>query len=315
MSGKDGEALARPGGEPTSRPMVGGASAFGGKPPRVLVLALKQGGGLLFFPARVRDPTQRQWAEVPPMPEAEAELRAAHARAMKQAPEGAKAREGRGVKLPKLEFGPNGRVRVDVTWSGVQHHLYPATLTPAARAAFWKLWVEPLPVADIPKLWPATFQVSARSEGEAVGGDRTLTPKVLTGGFEREFEMQEALVRKWDTLPLSKLLTIIGREYPTGDRGRIDILCKNVDDSGYTVIELKRGQTGDAVVGQVLRYMGSIREELVRGDQLVWGIIICREVDPRLAAAISMVANVEVYTYVYNADGGQFSLSKFSKKN
>lgn len=289
--------------------MVGGASAFGGKPPRVLVLALKPDGGLLLWPL-VRDSAARQWAEVPSMPEAEAELRAAHAQAMRQAPKGAKPREGRGVGLPKLEFGPNGRVRVDVNWSGVQHHLYPATLSPSAFAALWKLWLDPLPVAEIPRPLPSRLQFSTPKERKTGGHERP---------FEWESQLEDYLIKNWDRLPLSTSLEIIGQQHPTTDRGRIDIFCRNKDESGYTVIELKRGQTGDAVVGQVLRYMGWVRGDRLKGDQSVWGIIICHEADPKLKAAISVTPNVDVYTYERSTgqadESDQFVLYRLPKND
>lgn len=286
---------------PAPPSMVGGASDFGERP-RVLVFALKQGGGLLLWPL-VRDPAARQWAEVPSMPEAEAELRAAHTQAMRQAPNGAKAREGRGVGLPKLEFGPNCRVRVDVNWSGVQHHLYPATLTPAACATLWKLWVDPLPVAEIPRYLPASVRVPTPDNGEVAG-------RVLDRGFELENQLEEYLIRNWDRISLSSRLEFMGRQYPTSG-GRIDILCKNKDGSGYTVIELKRGQTNYATLGQIQTYMAWVRGSLVKGDQSVWGIIICRVPDSKLMAAVSEARNVDVYSYVRQEQ----SLVLIPKKN
>lgn len=290
--------------EPTRQGTVGGASAFGGRPP-VITLALRQGGGLLYW-ARVRDRAARQWAEVPPMRDAEAELRAAHAQAMEQAPREAKAREGRGIGMPKLEVFPTCKVRVDVNWSGVQHHIYPTILSPAACAAVWKLWVEPLPVAEIPRPLPATFQGPARGEGRVVG-------EGPTADFESEDQLETYIVSNWDKLPFSKWLEIVGRQHPTSRRERIDILCRNRDESGYTPIELKLGLASDGAVGQVLRYMAWVRGNRVKGDQSVWGLIICRDANPRLRDAILETPNVEVYTYVLH--GGSVVFSKLPKKD
>jgi len=279
---------------PVSLGMVGGVSAFGVKPDS-LVLALKevgQGGGLLLW-AHVRDPAARQWAEVSPMAEAEAELRgavkAAVARAMEEAPEGAevKVREARALGLPKVEVSPNGRVRVDVIWSRVQHHFHLTTLTPTACAAIWKLWVEALPVAEIPRALPETIRVSIPHDGDLAGT-----------GYELEKELEEDLIRNWDKIPLSSGLETPRRQYPTSYRGRIDLLCKNKDGSGYTVIELKRGQTSFAALGQVQTYMAWVRGNMVKEDQSVWGIIVCRDPDPRLMEARREAPNVDVYTYV-----------------
>lgn len=304
MSEKEPEA-------PTTPSMVGGTSAYGNRRPSVLMLGLKQGGGLLLW-ARVIDPSARQWADAPSMPEAETELRAAHQRATDQAPIGARARTGRGVGYPVVLVNPKGEVKVDV--SG--RRILGGGLSPGARAEIWNLWTRPLPVSEIPRSLPVTFQFSTHGEKGPVGSGPVSVGRESTS-FERESQLQSYLVTNWESLPLSTSLEIIGREHPTNDRGRIDILCKNKDGSGYTVIELKKGQTGDAVVGQVLRYMGWVREDLIRGAQSVFGIIICHEADPKLRRAVSVAPNVDVYTYevrVVPEGGLHFALSNLSKQ-
>lgn len=51
------------------------------------------------------------------------------------------------------------------------------------------------------------------------------------------------------------------------------------------------------VVGQILRYMGWVREHLCEQKQRVRGIIICRDRDESLDYALSMIENVEVRLY------------------
>lgn len=86
-----------------------------------------------------------------------------------------------------------------------------------------------------------------------------------------------------------------GRQYPT-DAGTIDILGR--DSAGnYVVIELKKGKSSDMVVGQILRYMGWVREHLCKQEQRVRGIIICRDRDESLSYALSMIESVEVRLY------------------
>ena len=69
--------------------------------------------------------------------------------------------------------------------------------------------------------------------------------------------------------------------------GRSDLICK--DGSGnYVVLELKAVQSSDVVVGQILRYMGYVRENLANPEgKNVSGIIITPAFDEqlRLAAA------------------------------
>jgi RecB family endonuclease NucS len=45
------------------------------------------------------------------------------------------------------------------------------------------------------------------------------------------------------------------------------------------VVELKRGRASDVVVGQALRYMGFVKEQLAEDDQTVEGAIIALDDD------------------------------------
>ena len=87
-----------------------------------------------------------------------------------------------------------------------------------------------------------------------------------------------------------------GQQYRT-DVGIIDILARDRQTGDYVVIELKRGQASDATVGQILRYMGWVREHLCIEPQGVQGIVICQEADDRLEYALSMMPNVGVKFY------------------
>jgi restriction system protein len=87
-----------------------------------------------------------------------------------------------------------------------------------------------------------------------------------------------------------------GQQYAT-DVGTIDILAQDVKTRGFVVIELKKGREADKVVGQVLRYMGWVKEELAEEGQQVRGLIICREPDQKLTYALKMTPAVEVRYY------------------
>ena len=61
------------------------------------------------------------------------------------------------------------------------------------------------------------------------------------------------------------------------------------------VIELKKGRSSDVVVGQILRYMGWVKEHLAVDDYDqydVRGIIISKEKDDRLEYALKMLQKV-----------------------
>ncbi len=55
--------------------------------------------------------------------------------------------------------------------------------------------------------------------------------------------------------------------------GRIDLLCKGADGK-YVVVEVKVGDAGDAVFGQILRYIGWVHRNFEEGEGNVRGIIL-----------------------------------------
>ena len=62
-------------------------------------------------------------------------------------------------------------------------------------------------------------------------------------------------------------------------------------------MELKRGRASDVVVGQVLRYIGYVQDELAEVGQTVEGAIIALEDDLRLRRALAVVPSVAFYRY------------------
>ncbi|HLA83230.1 MAG TPA: endonuclease NucS domain-containing protein [Thermoguttaceae bacterium] len=89
---------------------------------------------------------------------------------------------------------------------------------------------------------------------------------------------------------------INGQQYPT-DIGTIDILAIEAESSAFVVIELKKGRPSDQVVGQTLRYMGWVKENLCTNGQAVKGLVICRDADPKLSYALAMTNNIDVRYY------------------
>jgi len=89
---------------------------------------------------------------------------------------------------------------------------------------------------------------------------------------------------------------LVGQQYPT-DTGPIDILAISHDKQTILVIELKRGRASDRVVGQTLRYMGYVQDELAGPDQTVQGLVIALEDDQGLKRALSMVPSIKFKRY------------------
>ena len=75
-----------------------------------------------------------------------------------------------------------------------------------------------------------------------------------------------------------------------------------VDNStnDFIVIELKRGRSSDNAVGQVLRYMGWVKENICRNGQNVKGIVICHESDEGLRLSVGQLPNVDLMLYEVN---------------
>ena len=70
------------------------------------------------------------------------------------------------------------------------------------------------------------------------------------------------------------------QQYQT-DTGPLDILAISKDQRTLLVVELKEGEASDAVVGQILRYMSYVQEELAEENQMVKGMVIAHEDDPK----------------------------------
>jgi hypothetical protein len=63
------------------------------------------------------------------------------------------------------------------------------------------------------------------------------------------------------------------------------------------VIELKVSKGYDRAIGQLLRYMGWIDQNLAEPGQKVKGMIIARSISDDLRLATSRISDVELYEY------------------
>ncbi len=121
--------------------------------------------------------------------------------------------------------------------------------------------------------------------------------------FAMEKHLEDFLVANWGQTNLAKDWIIvsedgelIGQQYVTG-AGTIDILAQSRDGSRLLIVELKRGRASDVVVGQVLRYMGCVKDEIAELGQSVEGAIIALEDDKKLKWALSAVPGVRFLRY------------------
>jgi restriction system protein len=121
--------------------------------------------------------------------------------------------------------------------------------------------------------------------------------------FALEKHLEDFLVYNWSQTELSKkydLVTdegvIVAQQYAS-DTGPIDILAISKDKKEYLVVELKKGRTSDVVVGQTLRYMGFVKNDLAVNGETVRGAVIALEDDLRLRNALSMVPSIDFFRY------------------
>jgi hypothetical protein len=141
------------------------------------------------------------------------------------------------------------------------------------------------------------------------GDDETLEDAEGTGEFVKERHLQQYLVNHWERMGLSEQWEIYsdvddpqaGVEFSTGI-GRPDILLTHTSDARVCVLELKRSGTSDRAVGQLLRYVGWVREHLedlegVSTDAEVEGRLIVSEPSEKLEYAISAVPELTLYEY------------------
>ena len=129
-----------------------------------------------------------------------------------------------------------------------------------------------------------------------------LEEDVKSFGLERH--LQNFMVDNWSKLTLGNDWDlfeedeeVVGYEYDTGEVGRIDLLARHKSKPRWLVMELKRNQTSDDTVGQVLRYMGWVKENLAKEGEVVQGLIIARQTDAKMRYALMNTVNVGFMCY------------------
>ena len=88
-------------------------------------------------------------------------------------------------------------------------------------------------------------------------------------------------------------LILVSREYKT-EAGFIDILCKDTKGH-YVIIETKAGKAKDAALGQILGYIGALKDGSVTNE--IRGIIIASDFDQRLIYAVKALQNMTLIKY------------------
>jgi len=138
--------------------------------------------------------------------------------------------------------------------------------------------------------------------GRVLGEDDLEEEPESEASFDLESQLRDFLAQNLTAIPVEGRTVHLyvdptgrdGTEYPT-DVGRIDILA--VDDAGaFVVFELKRARSPDHTIGQLVRYMGWVKQTIGKG-QKVRGVIVAKVISDSLRYGISVIPDVSLFEY------------------
>lgn len=116
--------------------------------------------------------------------------------------------------------------------------------------------------------------------------------------FESEEELQEYLSNNWNQILFFKEWELrpssISGKYNIGKIGQIDFLAKHFNKDKWLVIELKIVKSSDKAVGQILRYMGWVKEHLADKSDEIEGVIISESADELIRYALICAPNIKL---------------------
>jgi len=146
---------------------------------------------------------------------------------------------------------------------------------------------------------------SIQSEEEVVEKEVQEHGVVDLVNFGMESHLEDFLIANWNKTIFGSKYELIydegdltSQQYQTAV-GPIDILAKSKIGEEYLVIELKKGRTSDAVVGQILRYIAWVKENIAKGKG-VKGIVVVLDLDEKLKYALKELKDITLYIYQVN---------------
>lgn len=224
----------------------------------------------------------------------------------------------KGIKIDDVVLCPDGSGRYRVGEVAGEYEYRPEGVLPHVRPVRWLSQLidradmsSPLKnssgsigtIANISRYGDEIEALLAGTSAHAVTLVATDPTVEDPAAFAMEKHLEDFLVQNWSQTDLGKTYDIYtedgeraGQQYQT-DTGPLDILAISKDKKSLLVVELKKGRASDAVVGQVLRYMGYVQEELATEGQTVRGVIVAPDGDLRMRRALTMVPGVSFYRY------------------
>ncbi|MBR0778747.1 DUF91 domain-containing protein [Bradyrhizobium diazoefficiens] len=147
---------------------------------------------------------------------------------------------------------------------------------------------QPLYKAEMEKLGPSTAEEVEEVGDSDEAGSEFAYERDLQNYLAKNLHRIEPGLRLYDEEEIS------GLEYPAGGR-YIDILAVDAQGS-LVVVELKVSRGYDRVIGQLLRYMSWV-EQNMETTKPVRGIIVAKEITDDLKLAASRIAGVQLIEY------------------
>ena len=220
----------------------------------------------------------------------------------------------KGIAVGDVVLCPEGTGKYRVGEVGGEYRYLPGNVLPHRRPVTWlPVTIDRSDLSDALRHSAGSIGTVSnvsrhRDEIERLIGGATAPTLVSTDpsvedptAFALEEHLEDFLVSNWEHTLLGKEYDIyeedgeLAQQYPS-DTGPIDILAVSKDRRRLLVVELKRGRASDAVVGQTLRYMSFVKDELAAGREVL-GAIIAQEDDARLRRAIALTPSISFYRY------------------
>ncbi len=154
------------------------------------------------------------------------------------------------------------------------------------------------------------IEIYAKVINKEVKNDESSYSKGL---FYMENQLEDFIISNWENTELGRKYDLIYEEGELKSKqfrteiGIIDILAIDKNTKSHVVIELKRNQTSDDTVGQLMRYMGWVKRH--KKDNNVKGNIIGGKYDKKLDYALEY-APYDTDVFIYNVS---FELNEFKK--
>lgn len=160
---------------------------------------------------------------------------------------------------------------------------------------------------DRPELKEIASKVTARD---------TLNQTFKTKAFDEEEKLHRNLYNNWGKTPFAEEWELVrtgssAGKLNTDEIGELDMLAKNKSGNKWLVIELKKGPGSDKTIGQILRYMGWVKEKKAEEKDSVEGLIICSEY--HLAMDYALMCSPFIKAKIYRYDEGELKFLDFDK--